>query len=227
MRTQVPKTISTDLLAAIQDVESAHMAVEAGVPGDPHRKLVTEYLFVATAALLEGFISDLFVAYINRTSDTFRKHLLKQITFSSSDDFAKRALQHVGNEMPHLNVDQIRHILDPRGYNLTFDTTAEMKTHAGLWLSPADAVRFTGCSKQQCAFIDSVKAVRNFLAHRSQSADDKMQEALNAADLPTDQKRGAKKVLDVGAHLRAISHGQSRFRRSLAHVRRLATQLCP
>ena len=227
MRTQDPTSIRTDFLVSINDVESAHNAVEAGVQEDGAKKLVTEYLFVASAALLEGYVSDLFVAYINRTSEKFREHLLSRMQLETEDEYAKRSVPYVETAMPHLTVDRIREILDPTGFNVTFYTTADMKGSAGKWLADADKVRFTGISSPLCAFIDFVKAVRNYLAHRSQSADDKMQVALVAADLPAELRRPNNNVQDVGVYLRAMQNNQRRFKHTLGYMRTLSAQLCP
>ena len=59
------------------------------------KKLIAEYAFVAAATLFEGFISDLFVGYINRDIQKFRDYLLGKIGLDPTDEYAKRAAQHV------------------------------------------------------------------------------------------------------------------------------------
>jgi hypothetical protein len=102
-----------------------------------------------------------------------------------------------------------------------------MKASAGQWLAPAHRQRFTGASPQQCAVIDFTKAVRNFLAHRSESADTAMQAALIANDLPAELRRNNNQVADVGAYLRAIQNAQSRFLYFINSVRGIALHFCP
>jgi hypothetical protein len=155
--------------------------------------------------------------------------MLGKMELTATDEYAKRSVQHVEKSMPHLSVDKIKEILDPTGFNVTFSTTDKMKEAAGKLLADADKVRFTGTSAQQCAFIDFIKAVRNFLAHRSQSADNTMQAALAAVDLPVELRRGNNNVNDVGSWLRATpaQGNPQRFLRVLVHVRALAAHLCP
>lgn len=227
MRTQDPANIHTDFDAAMVDVGTAFDAAEANVPDDASKKLLAEYAFVSAAALLEGFISDLFVAYINHDFERFRAHLLNRVTIDASDDYAKRAKDHMVTSMPNLNVEQIRNVLDPSAYNVTFPTTAKMKEAAGKWLAVADKQRFTNATAQQCAFIDFVKAMRNFLAHRSQASDNSMQESLVAPDLPAALKRNQNNVADVGAYLRALKDDQTRFKHFTDAVSNLAQQFCP
>jgi hypothetical protein len=227
MRTQDPANIRADFNAAIDDIEMAFNAAEANLQADGPKKLIVEYLFVAAAALFEGYVSDLFIAYINRNSEKFRAYLLGKLKVETSDDFAKRSVQFVETSMPHLSVDRIREVLDPTGYNVAFPTTDKMKEAAGRWLADAERTRFTGTSAQQCAVIDYIKAVRNFLAHRSQTADNNMQAALIAIDLPAELRRSNNNVNDVGAYLRALQNNQRRFGHAILQVRGLAAQFCP
>jgi hypothetical protein len=227
MRTQDPANIRADFDAAIGDIETAINAAEQAIHVDPARKLIAEYSFVSAATLFEGFISDLFVAYINRDSQRFRDHLLYHLNLQSDDEFAKRALPHVEKTMPHLSVEKIRGILDSNGYNVAFPTTDKMKESAGKWLADADKQRFTALTSEQCAVIALLKAIRNFLAHRSDSADIMMQDSLLSADLPANFKRMVNNVSDVGAYLRANQQGQSRLNLYLTYLKTLSAQLCP
>lgn len=227
MRTQDPSNIRIDFDASLADVRSAFTAAEAGIQGEDAKKLIAEYLFVAVATLFEGFVSDLFVAYINRRSESFRKHLLSRMSLEADDEVAKRAKSHVELSMPHLSVEKIRGILDPAGYNVTFATTDAMKQAAGTLLSNADKVMFTKTSAVRCAVIDFITAVRNYLAHRSDYAFDAMQTALSAADLPPELKRVGNKVNDVGAYLRAKQKALHRFEHVLTQVQALAAQFKP
>ena len=198
--------IRTDFDNSINDINTAYTAAEAGVQGDAPKNLIAEYLFVAAATLFEGYVSDIFVAYINRNSERFRTHLLDKMAIETTDEIAKRSILHVEKSMPHLSVEKIRDILDPTGFNVTFPTTDKMKEAAGKWLVDVDKQKFTTTSAQQCAVIDFIKSVRNYLAHRSQTANNRMQEALAAIDLPAELRRANNNVNDVGswlAHARA------------------------
>jgi hypothetical protein len=227
MRTQDPTNIRADFESAIGDIETAVNAAEQSIQGDPARKLISEYSFVSAATLFEGFISDLFVAYINRDSQRFRDHLLYHLNLESDDEFAKRALPYVEKAMPHLSVERIRGILDSNGYNVVFPTTDKMKESAGKWLADTHKQRFTQLTAEQCAVIALLKAIRNFLAHRSDNADTTMQDSLLSADLPARFKRSVNNVSDVGAYLRATQQGQSRLKHYLLYLKTLSAQLCP
>jgi hypothetical protein len=227
MRTQDPAVIRSDFLSSLIDIETAFKATQVGVADEQAKKLVAEYLFVATATLFEGYLSDLFVAYINRDSEKLRGFLISKISIDAEDEYARRAVKHVESSIPHLSVDRIKEILDPSGYNITFKTTAKMKEAAGTWLSDADKAHIVGVSAAECAVIDFIKAVRNYLAHRSEAARAKMDEALFATDLPDVFRRNANAVTDVGAYLLSRQSTLLRFEHALNQVRQLGAKFCP
>lgn len=227
MRTQDPAGVRSDFLSSLVDIETAFKATQVGVADEQAKRLIAEYLLVAVATLFEGFLSDLFVAYINRDSEKFRGFLIGKISIAAEDEYAKRAVKHVERSMPHLSVDRIKEILDPTGYNITFKSTAKMKEAAGTWLSDADKAHIVGVAAAECAVIDFVKAVRNYLAHRSEAARAKIDEALFATDLPDVFRRNTNSVGDVGAYLLNKQSGQLRFEHMLNHVRQLGAKLCP
>ena len=227
MRTLDPANIRADFDSALADIGTSIATSEERIDTVPPRKLISEYAFVAAASLFEGFVSDLFVAYINRDFERFRTHILGQLKIETDDKYAKRAKQFVDTSMRHLTADQIRDTLDPSQFNVAFPTTGKMKESAGKWLSAADAARFANLTARQCAVIDFTKRVRNYLAHRSQSSENEMQTALVAIDLPAELTRGVSNISDVGAFLRATQGEQSRLLHFLDAQSDLAIQLCP
>lgn len=227
MRTQDPTKIREEFFRELDQIAGAFSATERGLTDDQPRKLIAEYLFVAAAALVEGFISDLFVAYINRDSSAFRQHILGRVSAETTDPVAKRALSDVSMNLPHLTVDRIREILDPNDYNITFSTTDKMKEAAGTWLASNDKARIVGISVPQARFVDYLKAVRNFLAHGSQASNDSMQAILSNSDLPAELRRGPNGVADIGAYLRASQSGKQRFVHCIDQIKALVVQLCP
>ena len=88
------------------------------------------------AILLEGYISDLFVAYINRDNSVFSTYLVGKMAIETSDAHAKRAKNLATISIgQHLKAADIRSILDSRDYNITLSKVAEMKAGAGQWLA--------------------------------------------------------------------------------------------
>lgn len=227
MRTQNPTSVRDDFSSSLDDIESTFKAAQGSGMNDASKRLIAEYLFVAAATLFEGFLSDLVVAYINRDSQRFREFLLGGLSIDASEDYARRAIPHVEASIPHLSVDKIREILDPTGYNVTFPSTDKMKESAGRWLASADKARFVGATPAQCAVIDFVKAVRNYLAHRSDAARNRLDEVIFARDLPKALRRGIYAATDVGAYLLVMKDGECRFAHAIKALRALASRFCP
>lgn len=233
MRKANPESVRDDFLSAIDDIRSTFDQVEASTVATSGKKLVAEHSLLAAAILWEGFVSDLIVAYINRDSSGLAAHVASKTTQTSSDDVAKRAvsLGHTSLKLkPHLTTAEVRALLDSRGFNITFKSTDDLKQKAGQWLATAHSAYFTGLSAAECSSIEAWHAIRNFLAHRSSSAKQRMQTALADADLPVALARGAtNKVNDVGSFLRAMPVGlaAARMPAYLDQMRATAQRLCP
>lgn len=230
MRTADPNNIKTDFLQALQDVEDAHDAVAVSTVALKSRNLIAEYSFLGAAVLLEGFISDLFVACINRKSDRFVGAMTGLMNMTATDDTAKRAIAFAQIDIAtHLTLEKIRKILDPKGWNVGFVDSSELKSKAGQWLEEPFRARFTGLSPAHSALFDTTKSVRNFLAHRSTASLDAMQTALAAPNLPAGFRRAANRVHSVGSFLDSVPPGlvQTRIKSYLQEVRAIAGNLWP
>lgn len=230
MRTADPLNIKTDFLAGLQDVEDALDAVIASNVSVKSRNIIAEYSFLGAAILLEGFVSDLFVAFINKKSTRFVGAMTGLMTMSATDETAKRAIAFSQIDIAtHLTLENVRKILDPKGWNVTFVDSADLRAKAGQWLEDPYRQRFTGLSQVHSSVLDTTKAVRNFLAHRSSASLATMQTALASPNLPTGFRRAANNVRSVGSFLDSVPSGlaQTRIKSYLQEVRAIALQLCP
>ncbi len=230
MRTAAPQNIKADFLHALQDVEDTHDAIAGSTVALKSRNLVAEYSFLGAAVLLEGFVSDLFVACINRKSERFIGAMTGQMTMTATDETAKRAIAFAQIDIAsHLTLDNLRKILDPRGWNVGFAGSADLKARAGQWLEDPFRARFVSLSQSHCALFDTTKAVRNFLAHRSTASLNAMQASLADANLPPGFKRAANRVRSVGSFLDSVPPGlaQTRIKSYLQEVRAIANHLWP
>ncbi|WP_152606220.1 hypothetical protein [Pseudomonas plecoglossicida] len=230
MRTADPLNIKKDFLAGLLEVQEVFDVVN--VPGvgvsQSQKHLVAEYTFLGASILLEGFISDLFVAYINKSPDVFVQALTNSMQLSSEDEFAKRAMPFTSKEIKsHLTLEKIRDILDPNEYNVTFPHESELKRRAGLWLNAKHKGYFNTMPKADYALIDTTKSVRNYLAHRSTAAQKTMQVALANANLPAGFKRKTNNIEKVGYFLCSSHNAVSRLTFYLNSLKGIAHKLCP
>ena len=175
-------------------------------------------------------MSDLFVAYINKKSGPFVTALTGKMKIESDDDYAKRAISLATVDIAsHLTLEKIRNVLDPKGWNVTFATSADMKEKAGRWLDAPYKANFTGMSNRHCALLEATKAMRNYLAHRSSASQQTMQSVLVHANLTAGFKRGANQVHKVGSFLDSTPSGktETRLQFYLSELKAIAGQLCP
>jgi hypothetical protein len=231
MRKLTPAAVRADFADAVKAVRDSFDEVAQSGVSQATKKLVAEQALLAAAVLWEGFLSDLVVAFVNRKPTKFVAHIEAQVSITSKDPLAKRALHILAPKAvkAHLNVEEVRGILDDKERNLTFDEVAKMKETAGKLLEPTDAAGFLALEAADEAAVAASNALRNFLAHRSASSRTTLQDALASASLQADLRRGPNKVYDVGAYLLATPPAGApvRLHRYLAMIDALAAKVCP
>lgn len=206
MRKIDPKSVKNDFVAALDEISNSLVEVKTASLSGATNKLVAESSLLSASVLWEGFVSDLFVAYINRDSSQLAANLQTRVT-----DAVTRAKlgtfvsQAVKVSLPkHLAEKDVRAALDPKAWNLSFDCGASMQREAAAYLATTPAAAFATLTVNEVASIDAWHGVRNFLAHRSQSSEDRMNDALRVAAVPVDLRRNKHKVKDAGDFLKAV-----------------------
>ncbi|MFE8728945.1 hypothetical protein [Aeromonas hydrophila] len=230
MRTANPHNIRDDFLAGLQDIETALTDITGKGITQKSRLHVVEYSFLAASILLEGFISDLFVAYINKKNAPFVAYVTTRMTIEATDEVSKRAIPFAAVDIgSHLTLEKIRQILDPRDWNVSFATSADLKAKAGQWLDIPFKIHFTSLSTSHDALLEATKAVRNYLAHRSGASQTAMQAALAHNNLAAGFRRASNNVKSVGSFLDSTPPGgrQTRLKFYLDELQAIAQQLCP
>ncbi|MEZ5455863.1 MAG: hypothetical protein R3F04_07090 [Lysobacteraceae bacterium] len=230
MRTKDPIGIRNDFLASLIDAKTTFTNSEVSKATAKQKNLIAEYTFLAAATLWEGYLSDVFVAYINRDRSAFCAQMVSKMQVKTEDAYAKRASTHASINMSnHLTVAEIRAILDANDYNVTFKSVDDLKEKAALWLAPAHRRNFLSLNAQQSAGLGTVRSIRNFLAHRSGASKVTMQADLVDPNLDVPLRRGTNQIKDVGSFLRSkpVVNQDSRQLRYFAFLEQRAHQLCP
>ena len=230
MRTANPSNIRDDFLIALDDIKDAVDDITGKGVAQKSRRHAVEYSYLAASILLEGFISDLFVAYINKKNTSFVAHLTGKMKIESDDLVSKRAIQYATVDIAsHLTLEKIRQILDPRDWNVSFSTTADLKAKAGQWLDAPYCGYFTSLSAPHGAMLDATKATRNYLAHRSGASQIAMQAALALPSLTLGFRRGTNNVISVGSFLDSTPLGgvQTLLFFYISELKSIAAHLCP
>ncbi len=177
---------------------------------------------------LETLASDLFLAYVNRDASTLlaaRKTVAEQSIESKFGNWY--ASQTRFPQVKHIKAADVRSLVDSKGYNVSFGDAATLNKRSKEWLHANEAKRFTLTPTDSLLF-DAVKAIRDYLAHRSDSSLAAMNIALVSVEGKLQNKglgRGQKKVISAGSFLKAKEKGRSRLERYLGRMKALGQGL--
>ena len=185
--------------------------------------------FVSLYVAFEGFLSDLFLAYLNRDSSALKADLSSRVSQSVQTKFGKAVSSRTWMTFSrHLSVDTIAGLVDPDARNLEFTSCEAMKLKAKQLLSPVHRSRILFLTAEEERLLDTARAIRHFIAHRSAASKDAMN-----AKLATVSKGGGnpylgrsnRKVHDVGLYLRATAGGLARVAHYASGLKAIATKL--
>lgn len=212
MRKIDPTDVKNSFNDLVTEVEDFYQKAEIALRSDRDKSLLAENTFLSSAVFWEGFLSDLFVAYINRDSTEYVSHLNRSFE-TNLEGKQKRIYDHFGslNFPAHLDKAKVTSLLDEQGYNVTFTSSAEIKQRAEVWLSQNHRRGIRRLTNQDQAVIDAWIAIRNYIAHRSKGALDQMNDALASQHLNGGLQRGQNRVSRIGAFLKARHVGIPRL----------------
>lgn len=207
MRKINPTDVRTDFDSSINDLTAFYNTVKSGLTLDKDQSFLAENIVLTAATFWEGFVNDLFVAYINRDSTQFATHLQNAFDDNRTAKQKLIASQFVRVTFPtHLSVSMITSLLDNNGNNVTFSSYDAMKKGAKRYLAASNAANINGLTSLQGATINLWIALRNHIAHRSERSLRAMNDALLDPALhgsPLQRGAGTRRVHHVGAYLKA------------------------
>lgn len=208
-----------DFRKQLSDLVAFHNTGLQGFATEMDQSTFVEHGLLAAAVVWEGFVSDMFIAYVNGDATRFKQHLKASFDeHLKAGATPKRVFDNFGSiKFPdHLTKAQVQSLADNVGNNITFRNFADLEEKAKSWLVAAHATKFTKLKKEQKAIVNAVIALRNHVAHRSQRSLDAMNAALAEGALyPTGLKRGDNKFHNVGTWLKANPAGRQTTRLSL------------
>lgn len=207
MRKMNSADIKNDFTQSLAALNSFYSTTSAALTLESQITFLTENTLMAAAVLWEGFISDLLIAYINRDSTRFATHLKDALETGLSDKQKTILTKYTALNVPkHLKKAEILSLVDTNGNNITFSHFDELVTQAKSWLATVDADRFKNRTAREKAIVNSLIALRNHLAHRSDRSHEAMNVALSKGGLhATGLQRARKKVNNVGTYLKSIA----------------------
>jgi hypothetical protein len=216
MRKVSPQDVRDDFKVQITDLTSFYLGGMTAFPSEKDQSTLTEQILLAAAVAWEGFVSDLFIGYINVDATRFKQHLKDAFDeHIQTQDKSNSVFQRYGAlQFPtHLRKSDVEALANSTGNNITFPNFDELEVRSKKWLVPAHSDRFKNLTKQQKALINAVIGLRNHVAHRSQRSGKAMNDLLAVGVLhQAGIKRGANKVNNVGAWLKATPVGKNESR---------------
>ena len=213
MRKISPQGVKDDFNDQLGKVNTFYQSGMQNFTLADHQYTFAEHIILTVAVVWEGFLNDLFIAYVNGNPSRFETHFSDAIAkHIGTRKELERAYNSYGSiRFPrHLKKAEIIGLADKNGYNITFSRYNEIEKKAKDWLISADARRFQSRSIKEKATINALIAIRNRVVHRSQKSFVEMNKALCEVDLQnTGLERHTNKIRRVGAYLKATPGGQN------------------
>lgn len=183
--------------------------------GDAYRSKLAELCFHKLYVAFEIFVSDLFIGLVNRDPSVYQAWLQTEAVNLLSPDVPSWLLARVTFKTEkHVNVEDVRNLLDPNNYNITFRSAKDMQRRARRWLTPVNARGITGISVADRDLINCAVSLRNFIAHESPSSSATMNNQLRKVNKTGNNaglERRQNEVRAVGSYLKAAVNGSSRL----------------
>ena len=163
----------------------------------------------------ECFLSDLFIAYLNRDFSQYHSKLINSVRASAADKHSAWLSSRILFDLPtHMKLEDIADAIDPTGWNLTFKTSKVMMDKARDWLVDPYKSKVLSMNSEDEALVDTARAIRNRIAHQSEGAGRIMNYMLEKVEAAGANNVGLgridNKVTNIGSFLKTTINGKTR-----------------
>lgn len=207
MRKIDPISVRDDFLSQLDEIRAFYASGLIGFKTEADHSRLTEHMLLALAVSWEGFVSDMFIAYINRDPAKFKVHLEASFRSHLKDSNKPKAVFDRFGKLSfpkHLSKADVQALANSSGNNITFSSYARLLEGAQAMLVAAHCAKFSSLSAQKRAIVDALISIRNHVAHRSDRSGEAMNNALLVGALyTTGLKRGVNKTYNVGVWLKS------------------------
>jgi hypothetical protein len=193
------------------------------------KSFLAELVFHRAYVAVESFLSAWIIGAINRDSSQFIANRTNAITQSLTSKFsAWDATQFTYSPPSHITVSDLQTLVDPDGWNITFKTYDKLKAKCAEWLTDPYKNKVDNVPVHRQKVIDAAKAVRNCIAHQSQSSFTDMNQQIGG--LPNTGvcrhlRTTVNSVTNVGSHLKAVAGTSTRVQLYLEEFREFGSNL--
>ena len=176
---------------------------------------LAQNVFLSHFVAYEVMVSDLFISYISKDPSQLQKEYEKRIGDSIDSKYGSAWKDNIQfNRRKAIPYAELQTLVDSEGRNLSFKDVNGMKQEAHHLLAPKFCNRIQSIPEVDCRLLDTAKAIRNYIAHRSPSSRDYMNQLLlkvDQQDINSGLGRGSgKEVKSAGTFLKAKVDGKPR-----------------
>jgi len=181
---QVVRRFQSRVSDLIRSYEELLLAVHEKRRQASLETLLSEQAVMSMAVFWEAFVNDVFVAHVVRAPEWCLANAENRVRQSINGKFVGLS-RWVTIEVPKsITKSQAEKILDPKGWNISASSAQELANLANLHLPAPDARKFS-LDAEDRAFLDYLVALRNYLAHRSDSSRGIIVSAINEISTTT------------------------------------------
>jgi len=229
MRKTNPADICQDFRNEISELEVFLQDSMNVSTSSKNKSLIAELVFHRAYVAVESFLSAWIVGAINRDSSKYLRTRETSIKQSVNEKYSSWDVSHLIYSPPaHIPMGDLKDLMDPDGWNITFKTFDRLESKCTDWLAPHFFSKVHGVSGTRRKIIDAAKSIRNCIAHQSQSSFSEMNQSVSS--LPKDGvsenlQTPVNSVNNVGAHLKAKVGGKMRVQHYLHEFQELGSDL--
>jgi hypothetical protein len=208
MRTVDPNGVIDDFEDLVDESLADWIDVAAAISAQPvalRRKVATD-AFLSVAVGWESFLSDWWTAAINKDASTFLSQVESALRNEAAARFGLEASD-LANKLisrSHLNVNQVRRMLDPNDRNIVIHGYRDLSKRAKAELAGQYQTKATGIASHDWQIAEATRMIRNALAHRSKSAIDAMNQLLRKNSIPLGLRWTGQRNLNIAGTMRYL-----------------------
>lgn len=230
MRTMDPAIVRSTFDTQIAEALDFYRALRPKLDSDSQATKLSALTLMTAATIWESFISDLFIAYINRDPSKFVLHLENALKSDMSSKQRQIQSRYAPFRSPtSIDKSTIASLVDENGNNITFPNATALKKRARLWITDANGAGIQSLSKQQLALIDLWIALRNHIAHDSERSRNALQDQVsNGALYGTGLHRQKNAIHRTGVYLKSLHqqpNGNPRVEIIVGHMQAIGLTL--
>ena len=176
---------------------------------------LAQSVFLSQFVAYEVMVSDLFLSYISKDPSQLHNEYEKRIRDSINGRYGSAWTDMVQlDRRKATSYAELKELVDTGGRNLSFTNVNKMKEEANKLLVPKFCRKIANVPKDDCDLLDTAKAIRNYISHRSPASRTHMNQLL----LKLDQeginyglgRRSGREVKSAGTFLKAKIDGKPR-----------------